>query len=283
MDLSALAPDPPDRCRVLSAGAGCRLRRGHDGENGDGASEMDQPPDPLRSAPRAPHPPPPRSKEARTYSLGRSPAKVGVNADGTPPVRRNGSSPPTARSTTSSTSAAIASPPPSTEPPARKPSRSGPRSPAPRLPHRIVAPMSYGASHPLPPQLDGAIEGQGEGRWHVTPRRPALCRRTWAPRPVDGWPSTREPENQVRRLRGKRPVAPESILHCHTAEARRSRSARARARNHGRNSMRNRSMEMLGPGTNRGPTHRRRRGPRPVGRAAAGNEGTCWTPRPFRR
>ena len=40
-DLSALAPD---RCWVLRAGAGCRLRRGHEGENGDGASEMDQPP-----------------------------------------------------------------------------------------------------------------------------------------------------------------------------------------------------------------------------------------------
>src|SRR5205085_12696477 len=62
------------------------------------------------------------------------------------PARRNGSSPPTTRSTTSSTSTAITSPPPSTEPSARKPSRSGPRSRASRLPHEAVAPMSDGAS-----------------------------------------------------------------------------------------------------------------------------------------
>ena len=44
------------------------------------------------------------------------------------PARRNGSSPPTTRSTTSSTSTAIIFLPPTTEPSARKRSRSGPRS-----------------------------------------------------------------------------------------------------------------------------------------------------------
>src|SRR4051794_4307026 len=42
----------------------------------------------------------------------------------------------------SSSSTAIPSPPPSTEPSARKRSRSGPRSRAPELPHEAVAPMS---------------------------------------------------------------------------------------------------------------------------------------------
>src|SRR3954453_14423453 len=58
------------------------------------------------------------------------------------------------RSTTSSISTAITSPPPSTEPSARKPSRSGPRSLVPRLwrrPGSTPPPAAFGQ------QVDGAV------------------------------------------------------------------------------------------------------------------------------
>src|SRR3954452_11845302 len=63
------------------------------------------------------------------------------------------------RSTTSSISTAITSLPPSTEPSARKRSRSGPRSLVPRLPHRagdispfaIIGRQVDGAPNPVPP------------------------------------------------------------------------------------------------------------------------------------